>query len=63
MLTLPAADAVIHTAFRHDGSVSYEEAVKIDTAAIIAMTDAIAGTNKPFVMSSSTGVWHFYCIL
>lgn len=52
---LCAADGVIHTAFMHDGSVSYGEAVKIDCAAITAMTDAMAGTNKPFVMSSGTG--------
>ena len=50
-----AADGVIHTAFMHDGSVSYGEAVRIDCAAITAMTDAMAGTNKPFVMSSGTG--------
>jgi hypothetical protein len=50
-----AADGVIHTAFMHDGSVSYSEAIKIDCAAITAMTDAMAGTNKPFVMSSGTG--------
>ena len=50
-----AADGVIHTAFMHDGSVSYGEAIKIDCAAITAMTDAMAGTNKPFVMSSGTG--------
>ena len=54
--TACAADGVIHTAFRHDGSVPYPEACKIDCAAIKAMTDAMAGTNKPFVMSSGTGV-------
>ncbi|CAK0787744.1 hypothetical protein CVIRNUC_010966 [Coccomyxa viridis] len=51
-----AADGVIHTAFRHDGSVPYTDACKIDCAAIKAMTDAMAGTDKPFVMSSGTGV-------
>ena len=51
-----AADGVIHTAFRHDGSVPYTDACKIDCMGIKAMTDAMAGSNKPFVMSSGTGV-------
>ena len=55
-LDVPAADGVIHTAFLHDGSVPYLEAIKIDCAAIKAMTDAMAGTDKPFVQSSATGV-------
>ena len=55
-MTACAADGVIHTAFRHDGSVPYTDACKIDCAAIKAMTDAMAGTDKPFVMSSGTGV-------
>ena len=55
-MTACAADGVIHTAFRHDGSVPYTDACKIDCAAITAMTDAMAGSNKPFVMSSGTGV-------
>ena len=55
-LFVPAADGVIHTAFLHDGSVPYLDAIKIDCAAIKAMTDAMAGTNKPFVQSSATGV-------
>ena len=54
--TACAADGVVHTAFRHDGSVPYTDACKIDCAAIKAMTDAMAGSNKPFVMSSGTGV-------
>ena len=55
-LSVPAADGVIHTAFLHDGSVPYLDAIKIDCAAIKAMTDAMAGTDKPFVQSSATGV-------
>ena len=53
---IAAADGVIHTAFLHDGSVPYPEAIKLDCAAIKAMTDAMVGTDKPFVMSSATGV-------
>ena len=56
MTCYAAADGVVHTAFLHDGSVPYLEATKIDCAAIKAMTDAMAGTEKPFVMSSGTGV-------
>ena len=48
-----AADAVIHTAFGHAGV--YEDAVKMDMAAISAMTDALAGSQKPFIISSGTG--------
>ena len=55
-MCVPAADGVIHTAFLHDGSVPYLEAIKIDCAAIKAMTDAMVGTDKPFVQSSATGV-------
>lgn len=40
----------------HDGSISYTEATVVDCAAIKAMTDAMTGTNKPFVMSSGTGL-------
>lgn len=49
-----AADAVVHTAFFHTGD--YEEATRLDIAAVGAMTDAMAGSNKPFIMSSATGV-------
>ena len=49
-----AADAVVHTAFFHTGD--YEEATRLDIAAIGAMTDAMAGSGKPFIMSSATGV-------
>ena len=48
-----AADAVIHTAFGHAGV--YEDAVQMDRAAINAMTDALAGSHKVFIMSSGTG--------
>ncbi|EIE23314.1 NAD(P)-binding protein [Coccomyxa subellipsoidea C-169] len=49
-----SADAVIHTAFFHTGD--YAEATRLDIAAVGAMTDAMAGSNKPFIMSSATGV-------
>lgn len=50
-----AADAVIHTAFDHSG-VDFENAIRMDRSAIQTMTAAMAGTNKPFVMSSGTGL-------
>ncbi|CAL8465187.1 g4722 [Coccomyxa elongata] len=49
-----SADAVVHTAFFHTGD--YEQAIQMDIAAIKTMTDAMAGTNKPFIMSSGSGL-------
>lgn len=34
----------------------YADAIKVDCKVIKAMTDAMAGSQKPFVMSSGTGV-------
>eukprot|EP00877_Chromochloris_zofingiensis_P012783 jgi/Chrzof1/7759/Cz02g35210.t1 len=51
-----AADGVLHTAFRHDGSVSMEEAASIDIAVIRAFTAGLTGTGKLLIISSSTGL-------
>lgn len=48
-----AADGVIHTAFIHDFS-QYQANAEIDRKAIAAITDALEGTNKPFVSTSGT---------
>lgn len=45
------ADGVIHTAFIHDFS-QYAKANATDTAAINAMGQALAGTNKPLVVTA-----------
>ena len=48
-----AADGVIHLAFIHDFS-NYARAAAVDTAAIEAMGEAMAGTGKPLVIASGT---------
>ena len=48
------ADGVIHLAFIHDFA-KFAENGQIDKRAIEAMGDALAGTNKPFVVTSGTG--------
>jgi nucleoside-diphosphate-sugar epimerase len=49
------ADGVIHLAFIHDFS-KFAENGAIDKAAIEAMGDVLAGTNKPFIVTSGTGL-------
>jgi nucleoside-diphosphate-sugar epimerase len=49
------ADGVIHLAFIHDFSKFAENGV-IDKAAIEAMGDVLAGTSKPFIVTSATGL-------
>ena len=49
------ADAVAHLAFIHDFS-TFAENGQIDAAAIEAIGEALAGTGKPFVTTSGTGL-------
>ena len=49
------ADGVIHCAFIHDFS-KFAENGQIDKRAIEAMGDVLAGTNKPFIVTSGTGL-------
>src|SRR5690348_5505642 len=49
------ADAVIHTAFIHDFS-KFAENGQVDRRAIVAMGDALAGTNRPFIVTSGTAL-------
>jgi len=46
-----SCDAVAHTAFIHDFS-RFAESAEIERVAVEAMLDALAGSDKPFVISS-----------
>lgn len=48
-------DGTIHCAFIHDFS-KFAENGQIDKRAIEAMGDVLAGTNKPFIVTSGTGL-------
>jgi nucleoside-diphosphate-sugar epimerase len=48
-------DAVIHTAFSHNFS-DYNDAVKLDRNVIAAFAESLAGTNKPFIVTSSSAI-------
>ena len=48
-------DGTIHLAFIHDFT-KFAENGAIDKAAIEAMGDVLAGTNKPFIVTSGTGL-------
>ena len=49
------ADAVAHLAFNHDFS-TFAENGRVDGAAIAAMGEMLAGTDKPIVTTSGTGL-------
>ncbi|MFD7159329.1 SDR family oxidoreductase [Kribbella sp. NPDC059898] len=53
-----AADGVVHLAFRHDAMVvgDLAGAAESDLAALQAIGDALAGTDKPLVSTSGTGM-------
>src|SRR5579863_7181578 len=48
-------DGTIHCAFIHDFS-KFAENGQIDKRAIEAMGDVLVGTNKPFIVTSGTGL-------
>ena len=58
LLTRAAADsdAVLHLGFVHEFHRPYSELLAIDKAAIRAMGKGLAGTGKPLIMTSGTGV-------
>jgi len=49
-----AADGVIHLAFKHDAGFGTNEAVETDLRVVGALGDALAGSGKPFVVTSGT---------
>lgn len=49
------SDGVIHTAFIHDYS-DFAGAVKTERDVIAAFTEALAGSQKPFIATSGTGL-------
>lgn len=53
-----AADGVVHLAFRHDAMTAGDMtgAAETDLAALRAIADALAGTDKPLVGTSGTGL-------
>ncbi|MES2265153.1 MAG: SDR family oxidoreductase [Bacteroidota bacterium] len=50
-----ACDAVIHTAFIHDFS-KFKESCEWDRNVVAALGEALAGTNKPLIVTSGTGL-------
>ena len=51
-----AADGVIHTAFNHDFTVPRPVAAAADRQAVVALAEALAGSGRPLVITSGTGV-------
>src|SRR5262245_25325091 len=52
-----ASDGVIHLAFKHDIAFTgdFEGAAAADRVAVEIFGDALAGSNRPFVLASGTG--------
>jgi nucleoside-diphosphate-sugar epimerase len=51
-----AADAVIHTAFNHHDYSVFVQSCENDARAIEAIGGALAGTSRPFIVTSAVGV-------
>ncbi|KAL0484944.1 hypothetical protein AKO1_003829 [Acrasis kona] len=51
-------DGIIHLAFIHDFG-NYDDSISVDLKLISAITEAIQGTNKPFITTSATSISHF----
>jgi len=53
-----ACDAIIHTAFNHDFS-QFKANCEADRKVIEALGDALAGTDKPIVITSGVGLLNY----
>jgi nucleoside-diphosphate-sugar epimerase len=51
------ADGVIHLAFNHDFS-NFQANCEMDTRAVKALGEAVAGSDRPLVITSGTGIVH-----
>ena len=50
------ADGVIHAGFSHDDWTKIDQSFVLDQAAVTAMLTAMAGTGRPFIYTSGSGV-------
>ncbi|MDF7815243.1 NAD-dependent epimerase/dehydratase family protein [Hymenobacter sp. YC55] len=50
-----AADGVIHAAFKHEGT-DFGQAVEVEQRAVWALLSGLAGSGKPFLLTSGTAV-------
>lgn len=52
-------DAVIHTAFNHDDFTRFKANCEADRQVITALGDALAGTNRPLLITSGVGLLNY----
>ena len=50
------SDGIIHLAFNHDDFTQMQKNAADDRAAVVAMAEVLKGSNRPFIMTSGTGI-------